>query len=579
MKDGSMEQDKLVEGLKSLGIKIEIIPKNGVEVSEDAVLHSSFHHLGKDYTVSLSLPENMIDSMVECSSKYKDLKLDMDAILEVIPEYIFICDKEGKALRVSASWKNLWWHGGKDFFEKSVFEVERDQVISPSASRLALERNEQVQIVQETNSGRTLMVIGTPIRDENGEVIKVISVSKDITELDLLKKQLDKERGKNKRLSLQNPGKDEVPLIYNSDAMSNVLVTAFKISKFDSTVLLLGESGVGKEVVANHIQKWSKRSSQPFVKVNCGSIPENLLESELFGYEAGSFTGASKEGKAGLFEMADKGTIFLDEIGDMPYNLQVRLLRVLQEREVTRVGGVMPKKVDVRVIAATNKDLEREVKENRFREDLYYRLNVVPIAIPPLRERKEDLLPLIVHFTELFNRNFSDKKIFSPESIDILQRYDWPGNIRELQNMIERIILTADYDYIEPSNLPAIFHTLKEDPDESHVLKNEQAVQEYKEDTSRADSLVIQNYRKVGMTHGEMGLYCNIIVSQQENNASPTVEDLAETLQCSTRQIRKWLQSLKEKGFLIIEQSFNPDTGTAKNHYNFQPLLEILSKI
>jgi len=186
----------------------------------------------------------------------------------------------------------------------------------------------------------------------------------------------------------------------------------------------------------------------PFIKLNCGAIPENLLESELFGYEPGAFTGAKREGKFGLIELSDGGTLFLDEVADLPVNLQVKLLRVLQEREVMRVGGTKTKKVDFRLIAATNQDLEQLVKQNQFREDLFYRLNVVPVFIPPLRERKEDIVPLIISFLNKFNKKYGLIKKISPEVIQSLLQYDWPGNIRELENTIERLVVTSDSNLI-----------------------------------------------------------------------------------------------------------------------------------
>ena len=212
-----------------------------------------------------------------------------------------------------------------------------------------------------------------------------------------------------------------------------------------STVYFL----ISKEVVARSVHNCSHRMDGPFIKANCGAIPEHLLESELFGYEAGAFTGAKKEGKIGLIELADSGTLFLDEVADLPVALQVKLLRVLQEREVMRVGGTKPKKVDFRLIAATNKELEQMVKEQKFREHLFYRLNVVPVVIPTLRERKEDIIPLALLFLNKFNKKYNLNKKISPEVIQCLLKYDWPGNIREVENTIERLIVTSEGNLIQ----------------------------------------------------------------------------------------------------------------------------------
>ncbi len=237
------------------------------------------------------------------------------------------------------------------------------------------------------------------------------------------------------------PGHGEI--ISRSADMKQLINAALQVSKVDCTVLLLGESGTGKEIIAKLIHENSRRPG-PMIKVNCGAIPENLLESELFGYDGGAFTGSKKEGYEGKFEQANLGTIFLDEIGDLPLHLQVKLLRVLQEKEITRIGGRKARKVDTRVIAATNRDLYKMVLEGSFREDLYYRLNVIPFKIPPLRERKEDIMPLILNFKKKFEQKYGIKRDCSSEVVRIFMSYDWPGNVRELENVIERIYVISD---------------------------------------------------------------------------------------------------------------------------------------
>jgi transcriptional regulator with PAS, ATPase and Fis domain len=227
-----------------------------------------------------------------------------------------------------------------------------------------------------------------------------------------------------------------------------------RVASFDVSVLITGESGVGKEVIANAIHQQSQRSKGPLIKVNSGAIPETLLESELFGYDHGAFTGARKQGKPGMFELANEGTLFLDEIGDIPYSLQGKLLRALQDREIMRIGGVKPTPVDVRIVAATNKNLEEMVKKGTFRDDLYYRLNVVAIDIPPLRERKEDIPMFVLHFLEKMNKKHQHNKHISPEVIDALMLYSWPGNVRELENVVERMIIMTEGDEITMKHLP-----------------------------------------------------------------------------------------------------------------------------
>ena len=254
----------------------------------------------------------------------------------------------------------------------------------------------------------------------------------------------------------EQPGRShELPeIIGKSDQITEVLNLVAKVAPTDSTVLLMGESGTGKEVVADAIHRLSRRKDRPFIKLNCAAIPEGLLESELFGYERGAFTGAVSK-KPGKFEMADGGTIFLDEIGDMIPSTQSKVLRVLQEKELTPLGGSQVKQVDVRIIAATNKDLFLEVQQGRFREDLFYRLNVMTINIPPLRERKSDIPFLVDHFLEVTaKRSNIEKKSLSRNGLDCLLTYSWPGNVRELENALERASLLSNGSVIHPEDLP-----------------------------------------------------------------------------------------------------------------------------
>ena len=236
--------------------------------------------------------------------------------------------------------------------------------------------------------------------------------------------------------------------VFVSDEINKILSKTLKIAKYECNVLITGESGVGKEIFAQIIYKASIRNQGPYIKINCSSIPENLLESELFGYEKGAFTGANKEGKLGFFEIANGGTIFLDEVGELPLSLQSKLLRVIQEKEIYRVGGLTPIKIDVSIIAATNRDISEMVKQGLFREDLYYRLNVLQIHIPALRERKSDITPLVKHFTEKYNTRFSMAKYFEPSSLLYMLECPWKGNIRELENLVQRLLITTDKNSI-----------------------------------------------------------------------------------------------------------------------------------
>lgn len=246
---------------------------------------------------------------------------------------------------------------------------------------------------------------------------------------------------------------EKMEIIAESPQMKKILQTIEYIKDVDSSVLITGESGTGKEVIFKYICQTSRRNGQPVVKINCGAIPENLFESELFGYEDGAFTGARKKGKAGLFEMADHGTLFLDEIGEMSLEMQVKLLRAIQEKEIFRVGGSKNIPVDVRIIAATNQNIDRMVEEGKFRRDLFYRLNVIRLDIPPLRERMEDIIPLCYHFLDIFNKKYGKNKGLTLRAARTLAHLEWPGNIRELENLVENIVVLEQDEVMRAKHL------------------------------------------------------------------------------------------------------------------------------
>ena len=243
-----------------------------------------------------------------------------------------------------------------------------------------------------------------------------------------------------------------------------------RVADSDATVVLLGESGVGKTAFARALHYGSERKEEPFIEINCGAIPASLFESEMFGYEAGSFTGASTKGKIGKFELAHNGTLFLDEVGELPLDMQVKLLKVLQEKTVTKIGSERSKHVNFRLIVATNQPLEKMVKKGTFREDLFYRLYVIPITIPPLRERKEDITALLYHVLHKQNEKYNMKKFFHAEALNQLVEHPWPGNVRELENTIERLVLTTDENSISPQDLPFRAEKIKSEKEEWETL-------------------------------------------------------------------------------------------------------------
>jgi transcriptional regulator with PAS, ATPase and Fis domain len=325
-----------------------------------------------------------------------------------------------------------------------------------------MKKRTKLTSVQETKTGHRVWSVATPVYHAD-RLERIVIVSRDITEINQLQEKLviaqkESDEYKQELTKLMQKKERNKQLIYRSRVMENLVDEMKQIAQVDSTVLLCGESGVGKEVFAHAIHESSKRAGKPFIRVNCGAIPENLIESELFGYEKGSFTGADQKGKPGLFELANDGTIFLDEISELPLNMQVKLLRVLQEKELTRVGGVKTIRLNIRVIAATNKNLKEMVDANTFREDLYYRLNVIPLTIPPLRDRIEDIVPLSIAFLQQFNEMYQKDKNLSLEAIEVLETYNWPGNVRELHNIIERLVVTTKQDFIQRDHVLTVLY-------------------------------------------------------------------------------------------------------------------------
>lgn len=393
----------------------------------------------------------MVEEMALEIEYVKHLNQDLHAILSSIYDEILVVNQKGDILRHSENLiDGIWGRHPLNLLGKNILELEKQGLFSPSVVRLVLEKKQKMSVVQETKDGKKILAVGNPIFNNNHEIQRVIIASRDITETTRLKTELREmkkitDQYKRELASMKNKSLFHKKMIYCSEKMEEIMMQAKRIADFSSTVLINGESGVGKEVIAQAIHQFSKRSHQPFLKLNCGAIPENLLESELFGYTKGSFTGAHENGKAGYFQQADKGILFLDEIGEMPMHLQVKLLRVLQEQEVTPIGSTTPIKLDIQIIAATNRKLAKMVEKNTFREDLFYRLNVIPIHVPPLRERPEDIPVLAFYFLQILNEKYDKNYHFTPDALHLLEVYSWPGNIRELQNIVERLFVSANH--------------------------------------------------------------------------------------------------------------------------------------
>lgn len=396
-------------------------------------------------------------------TEMKQLSKKLDAVLESSYDGIYITDGLGNTLRVNKAYERITGLKAEEFVGKNVSYLVMKGLISKSCSSLVLEQKKVVSLEQRLATGKALWVTGTPIFDEEGKIEMVVTNVRDITEINELREQLQ-EKAKEvwaydleiKKLKEELSKENEKGIQTQNKNMYELLQSAKKVAEHETTVLITGETGVGKEVLTEYIHKHSERKEQKLVKVNCSAIPENLMESELFGYEKGAFTGANVEGKIGFFEEANGGTLFLDEIGELPYGMQAKLLRVLQESEIQRVGGTQPIKIDVRIVAATNRDLEEMAYKGEFRRDLYYRLNIVPLYVPPLKERREDIMFLAKTFVRELSQKYKKEKQLTEEAYALLYRYDWPGNIRELKNVIERTYVMAERNLLEEEDFPLI---------------------------------------------------------------------------------------------------------------------------
>jgi PAS domain S-box-containing protein len=389
-------------------------------------------------------------------------QIDLEAILNSFHGDLVITDGNGHILNVSRSCERLYGLSKEAFIGKNVEELERQGVFKPSITKKVLQERKRISMVQQARDNKKVLVTAVPVFDESGGIMRVVSYTHDVTEMMELQQHLGELRQEMMRMTseLELLRKRELSggeAVVFGDDMAKTVEIMHRVAKIDVTLLLLGESGVGKSLYARYIHQLSARADGPFIEVNCGAIPESLFESELFGYESGAFTGARKGGKIGLFELANKGTIFLDEIGELPLSIQVKLLKVIQEKRFRRVGGTQEMKSDVRIIAATNRNLENLVQKGRFREDLYFRLNVVPIRIPPLRERPNDIRVLAEQMLEKFNTQYGLRKTISENVYERLRNYAWPGNVRELEHLIERLIVTVDGPIIDEPMLPREF--------------------------------------------------------------------------------------------------------------------------
>jgi PAS domain S-box-containing protein len=399
-----------------------------------------------------------VRAIINRLKRVEQLYDEVNTILETSYDGFTIIDGKGFITRVNKAHARITGSRPENMIGRHVLDCEKDGELTNPVSMMVLQQKRQMTIRQQVKNGKYVTVTGNPVFDADGNIKMVVCNVRDTSEIQAMQEKLLKTEMVY-RVELEHMRRQQLQfdrIIVAGPSMRQVMETAEHIADKETSVLVLGETGVGKEVLVKKIHQISSRRDGPFLKINCCAIPDNLLESELFGYEGGAFTGARKGGKPGLLEAARGGTLFLDEIGDISMDLQVKLLRVLQENEIVRVGGLKSIAVDTRFIFATNRDLKMMVAEGRFRKDLYYRLNVVPISIPALRHRKDDIKPFLDYFLEKFNQKHGYEKQFSAELVRALCSYSWPGNVRELENLVERLVVSVYSSVIDVVHIPEL---------------------------------------------------------------------------------------------------------------------------
>lgn len=428
---------------------------------------------------------------------------ELECVMESSFDGILIAKPNGCIVRANRAHERITGLPSRDVEGKNIGQLVEQGIYSSSLVDEVVRRGESVTAMESKPGHHHLVVTGNPVFGRTGEVVRVVINVRDLTQLNTLAYELEQAQRLSRRYldeltHLRTKSSKLEGMVFNSPSMQDLIVMAQRLAEVDTTVLITGESGVGKEVIAKLIHNHSKRKDGPFITVNCGAIPENLLESELFGYEPGAFTGASKEGKIGLFELADKGTLFLDEVSELPLSVQVKLLRAIQDKKILPVGATKQRKVDFRIIAATNRDLEALAREGKFRDDLYFRLNVVPLVVPPLRERRQDIIPLANTFREKFCKVYSLEREFSPEVLGAFLDYEWPGNVRELENLVERLVVTSPGVQITLADLPS--HLFRRDSGSPMVMVR--GVLPLREAVVQLEQQLIQNaLREYGSTY------------------------------------------------------------------------------
>lgn len=446
-----------------------------------------------------------------------ELTREHDAIIDSSSDGLFVCDGQGRILRVNPASARINQAQSRQLEGRPYADAAAEGlVILPSAALEAINSRQTVSLLQENRHGRKLISTATPVFDDQQQLIRVVVSERDITEIERLKKELEEQQAlghqfRQQLTEIQQQHIGQRPIIAESPAMKATLRQAQRLSQVDSTVLLLGESGVGKGLIADLIHAGSRRAEQPMIKLNCGAIPEALFEAELFGYDKGAFTGAVGN-KPGHFELAHRGTIFLDEIAEMPPGAQVKLLRFMEDGRLMRLGGTRERQVDVRIIAATNRDLQQQVATGKFRADLYYRLSVIPLHIPPLRRRRECLLPLITSFIRHFSHRDKVNRRLTTAALNALCDYPFPGNVRELMNLCERLVVLSDQEQIDVQQLPPVLLHHQSDSSTDDNWTNVMSMQQILASTER--EVLLKAYRR----HGRQSL-----IARHLGMSQPTV--------------------------------------------------------
>ncbi|RJS58983.1 sigma 54-interacting transcriptional regulator [Bacillus sp. PK3_68] len=437
----------------------------------------------------------------------------LEKIIKTSNNNITITDEKGIILYTNSDHWSVYDAEPKNYIGESIFKLQEQGLLTPSITAIVLEKKQPTKIMQHTRKGKIIMSTAYPIFDENGDIVRVISYAIDQTEISNLQEQYEQLERKLKGYQTEvEELREKKETHYRSKEMQQISKTLQRVANTDATVLMTGESGVGKSMLARKLHTQGHRQKEPFIEVNCSTIPINLFESEMFGYESGSFTGAQKNGKQGLIEQAHNGTLFLDEIGELPLAMQAKLLKVLQEKKFMRIGGNKERRIDFRLVAATNKDLEEMVQKGDFRLDLYYRLNVIPVHIPPLRNRKEDISLLINHYVDLINRKYNTSKKLHSSTYEVLLKYKWPGNVRELENLMERLILTSEETMIWPKSLPASILSQEPTNGEEMLLIEQFVIEDHnlKNVMERVEKLMLSKAQKHCKSTYEMAEYLGI---------------------------------------------------------------------